>query len=163
MLAECLPDDFEWTSLQIDIQSVVEDQVNSCQVGRVACLLLGDFVGGSLHCRLSGGCALSDSTVVLASVDRAIVIDAGQYYFSDKFTGKRIAIMAYNHVSADTVSQDTNFRSTKLGSLYPSPIGGGSVPSAVFGGRGLPPAAANASRDGEGVPLACPGVGGCWR
>ena len=48
MLAECLPDDFEWTSLQIDIDSVVEDQVNSCQVGRVACLLLGDFVKGVL-------------------------------------------------------------------------------------------------------------------
>ena len=107
---------------------------------------------------------------MLASVDRAIVIDAGQYYRSDKSTGKRIAIMAYNHVSADTVSQDTKgflrslgFRSSKLGSLYPSPIGGGSVPSAVFGGRGLPSAAANASRDGEGVPLACPGMNGLGR
>ena len=31
--------------------------------------------------------------------------------------------------------------------------------SAVVSGRGLPSAVANASRDGEGVPLACPGVG----
>ena len=33
------------------------------------------------------------------------------------------------------------------------------MPSAVVSGRGLSSAAANASRDGEGVPLACQGVG----
>ena len=67
MLVECLPGDFEWTPLQIYFDSVVTDQVDACQVGRVACLLLGDFVGGSLHCKLSGGSFQSDPSVVLAS------------------------------------------------------------------------------------------------
>ena len=48
-LVECLPKTFEWTSLQIDIDSVVSDQCNSQQVGQVACLLLGDFSGGCFH------------------------------------------------------------------------------------------------------------------
>ena len=102
LLGECLPRDFEWTSLQIDVDSMVTEQVNTCQVGKVACLLLGNFLGGSLHCKLCSGCP----SVVIASTDWIVIVDAGQYYFSDEFTGNRISIMAYDHACAHKVPQD---------------------------------------------------------
>ena len=75
---------------------------------------------------------------MLASVDRVVIIDAGQYYFSDQFTGTRIAIMAFDHVCAGTVFQDTKgflrslgFRSSMLAPLIVPPTGGGSLPSAA--------------------------------
>ena len=155
-LAECLPKTFEWTSLQIDVDSVISDQFNSQQVGQVACVLFGDFVGGCFHYSLVGGSALSSPSVDLASTDRVVFVDAGQYHFSDEFTGRRIGIMAYNHVCADAGPQDVKsalcslgFRSRKLGSLPVPPVGSGS----------LSPAVSVPLCDGESPPLAVPGVG----
>ena len=85
--------------------SVFSEQVHACQVGRVACLLLGGFVGGGLHCKLSGGSSHSNPSIVLAS----IIVDAGQYHFSDPFTGNLVSIMAYNHVMSGHKSSQVSF------------------------------------------------------
>ena len=155
-LAECLPKTFEWTSLQIDVDSVISDQFNSHQIGQVACVLFGDFAGGCFHYFLRGGSARSHSSVDLVSTDRVVFVDAGQYHFSDEFTGRRLGIMAYNHVCSDAGPQDVKsalcslgFRSRKLGSLPVPPVGSGSLSPAVSGSL----------CDGESRPLAVPGVG----
>ena len=76
--------------------------------------------------------------MVLASPEWIVIIDAGQYHFSDPFTGNRCLIIAYNHVCADELSQvhksffsSLGFRLSKLGSFAVHHPGGGSLSSAV--------------------------------
>ena len=98
--------DFEWTSLQVNVNTISSWHQDSNNVGASCILLLGDFDGGEfLH---SGGYSSSDTGVW-------VPFDGGCLHASEDFDGYRISIVAFQHSSSHRLDDDTKEQLVGMG------------------------------------------------
>ena len=78
---------FEWTSLQINVNSYSTPHTDSNNVGPSLIMLLGNFHGGAFH--------MADQSLVLHTAGTMMGIDGKQTHYSDPFNGKRVSVVAF--------------------------------------------------------------------
>ena len=129
--------DFEWTSLQVNVNTASGWHKDSNNVGPSCILLLGDFDGGEfVH---------SDDQVSTSETGTWFPFDGSRLHSSLEFDGYRVSVVAFQHMHAYRLSDDVKkqlvglgFRSRMLstGNVrgHPTLSGSAGEPSASQGG-----------------------------
>ena len=99
--------DFEWTSLQVNVNSISAWHTDSNNVGPSCILLLGDFDGGEFVCR---DCSISTNTT-----GTWFPFDGACRHCSLEFEGYRISVVAFQHMYAYRLKGEDKLRLIGMG------------------------------------------------
>jgi hypothetical protein len=120
--------EFEWTSLQFNVNTVSTVHQDSNNVGPLLVLLLGRFDGGAFR--------MADQSV-LSKIGTIVAIDGRLPHYPDPFNGHRVSVIAFQHKSAQRLSAadkrllvELGFKSRMISTLAPSDADAESVVAA---------------------------------
>ena len=91
-----MPKSFEWTSLQINYNTVSDPHRDYNNHGSSLIFLLGDFVDGEFQ--------MTDGSLSVAESGAIYLFQGAAEHCSKPFTGERISVVAFNHSKASTLS-----------------------------------------------------------
>ena len=95
VLLMVMPKTFEWTSLQINCNTISEPHRDYNNHGSSLIFLLGDFVDGEFQ--------MTDGSLSVAERGAIYLFQGQAEHCSRPFTGERISVTALQHRAADTL------------------------------------------------------------